>query len=179
MKEFKRSVRRSTRASRAARLRVAASIPRVTASVLLSFSFILGGARAQSVTPQASGAQDQRGIRVKQDGQKTDERANQATPADEKARAARPELVLQTGYALFGPSGLRFSPDGRLLATFSTFGGSQVKLWDAATGHELRTLAVSAGSAFFGGGGVTAVAFSRDGRLIAAGATDGSSRGGG
>ncbi|HST50919.1 MAG TPA: caspase family protein, partial [Pyrinomonadaceae bacterium] len=143
---------------------------------MLSFSFIVGGARAQSVTPQASGAQDQRGIRVKQDGQKTDERANQATPADEKARAARPELVLQTGYALFGPSGLRFSPDGRLLATFSTFGGSQVKLWDAATGHELRTLAVSAGGAFFGGGGVTAVAFSRDGRLIAAGSTDGSSR---
>src|SRR2546423_3654073 len=86
----------------------------------------------------------------------------------------RPELVLQTGYPLSGATGLTYSPDGRLLAT-TTFFSSQVKLWEVATGRELRTLAGAGGtgsSLFQMLSGVTALAFSRDGRLLAAGARD-------
>ncbi|HJR08802.1 MAG TPA: caspase family protein [Pyrinomonadaceae bacterium] len=91
----------------------------------------------------------------------------------------RPELVLQSGYAIYGASGMLFSPDARLLATW-TFNSNGVKLWETATGRELRTLALG-GTASAAGGfrlisltGVSAVAFSRDGRLLAAGGRDNS-----
>ena len=162
MQEFKRGARRSSRVRHAARLRFAASL-------LLIFSFTSGAARAQTGTPPVGG-QDQRGIGLKPDAQQ-----KPATPEEAKARGARPELVLQTGYAIIGASGMRFSPDGRLLATYSMSGG-QVKLWDVSTGRELRTLAAGAGGAYFGLGGVRSVAFSCDGRLFAAGSTDGSTK---
>ena len=91
----------------------------------------------------------------------------QATPqtAQTKAKEAKPELVLQTGYNnFFGPTRLAFSPDGRLLAT-ATFHTNTIKLWETATGRELRD---------FSAGGQNTVslapvfAFSPDNRLLAA-----------
>jgi WD40 repeat protein len=86
---------------------------------------------------------------------------------------ARPELVLQSGYAVYGASGMRFSPDARLLATW-TFNSNGVKLWETATGRELRNLSLDGGGAVSGFAGITltgvsAVAFSGDGHLVAAG----------
>ena len=71
---------------------------------------------------------------------------------------------MQTGYnTFFGATRLGFSPDGRLLAT-STFRTNTVKLWETATGRELRNLSTggqntSSFSPLF--------AFSPDNRLLA------------
>ncbi|MDT7779260.1 MAG: hypothetical protein QOC99_1772 [Acidobacteriota bacterium] len=161
MKEFEPSVRCSPQSQRAERLRVAASL-------LLLFSFLFNPARAQ--TQQTGSGQDQRGLTISSDA------GRKATPEEAKARGARPELVLQTGYPTYGATRMVFSPDGRLLAT-TTFNSSQVKLWEVATGRELRTLAASAGAASgmlsVAMTGVASVAFSHDSRLIAAGNRDG------
>jgi WD40 repeat protein/uncharacterized caspase-like protein len=83
-----------------------------------------------------------------------------------KAKEAKPELVLQTGYNNFyGATRLAFSPDGRLLAT-ATFHTNTIKLWETATGRELRNLSA-------GGQNTSSLspvfAFSPDSRLLAAG----------
>lgn len=82
-----------------------------------------------------------------------------------KAKEAKPELVLQTGYNnFFGPTRLGFSSDGRLLAT-ATFHTNTIKLWETATGRELRDLSA-------GGQNTSSLspvfAFSPDNRLLAA-----------
>src|SRR5437879_4286519 len=88
------------------------------------------------------------------------------SPTDQtKSKEARPELVLQTGYNnFFGATRLGFSPDGRLLATAS-FRTNTIKLWETATGLELRDLST-------GGQNTTSLspvfAFSPDNRLLAA-----------
>ena len=87
--------------------------------------------------------------------------------ASQQSRESKPELVLQTGYNnFFGATRLVFMPDGRLLAT-TTFRSSTVKLWETATGRKLRDLSSGAQSAM---SMAPFVAFSRDGRLIAAAA---------
>lgn len=112
---------------------------------------------------QTSPSPDQRGLGI-QGGQ--DKTSAQTQP---QAREAKPELVLQTGYNnLFGATRFVFSPDGRLLAT-TTFRSGTIKLWETATGRELRNL--STGSQ----GGMSLspyVAFSRDSRFIAGAAGD-------
>ena len=59
---------------------------------------------------------------------------------------------------------MRFSPDGRLLATASA--DHSVCLWDGATGHLVRTL-VDCDDLLY------AIAFSPDSQLLAAGSWDG------
>jgi WD40 repeat protein len=84
-----------------------------------------------------------------------------------KSKEARPELVLQTGYNnFFGATRLVFSPDGRLLAT-STFRSSTIKLWETATGRELRNLSSGGQNST---GLSTVFAFSSNGRWLAASA---------
>ena len=76
---------------------------------------------------------------------------------------ARPELVMQTGHAL-RVDGLTFSPDARLFASGSK--DNTVRLWETATGRELRKLT---GHAAW----VKAVAFSPDGNTLASASIDG------
>ncbi len=70
--------------------------------------------------------------------------------------AQRPELVVQTGHAGWIYS-VAYSPDGKLLASGSS--DQTVKLWDVATGTELRSLR---GHTY----NVESIAFSRDGTLL-------------
>ena len=85
-------------------------------------------------------------------------------------RAQKPELAVQTGHSDF-VSSVAFSPDGKTLASGSF--DSTVKLWDVATGTEMRTLQGS--SAYNSpplGGYVFSVAFSPDGLTLASGGND-------
>ena len=95
-----------------------------------------------------------------QANQQSNSQSNQTTSKEPK-----PELVLQTGYnSFYGATRLAFSPDGRLLAT-ATFHTNTIKLWEMATGRELRNLST-------GGQNTTSIspvfAFSPDSRLLAA-----------
>jgi WD40 repeat protein/uncharacterized caspase-like protein len=114
---------------------------------------------AQSPTPSP---RDKRGL-----GIDTSSSPGAAQIDQSKSKEAKPELVLQTGYNnFFGATRLVFSPDGRLLAT-STFRSGTIKLWETATGRELRNLS-SGGQNSMGLSPV--MAFSADGRLLAAAA---------
>lgn len=111
--------------------------------------------------PSATPTPDSRGIGVESAG------STDTAQAQKQSREAKPELVLQTGYNnFFGATRIAFSPDGRLLAT-STFRSSTIKLWETATGRELRNLSSGTQSAM---GTSPFVAFSRNSRLIAAAA---------
>ena len=122
-------------------------------------------------TPTPPPPQDERGL-----GLKTAAPAKPSASPQTEARGTRPELVLQTGHANFvtGLMNLAFSADGRLLAS-SSMGSNQLRLWDAARGHELRALAAHAGGAMGSVlSGVSAVALSDDNALVAAGGRDNS-----
>ena len=128
--------------------------------VLLFCASVITFAQSPSPTPT-----DKRGLGIESPGQHTN------TTTDQRAREAKPELVLQTGYNnLFGATRMVFSPDGKLLAT-GTYRTNTIKLWETATNRKLRDLS---------GGGQTsvaiapAIAFSRDSRLIAASGSDNS-----
>jgi len=123
------------------------------------------GIGVQSGTSPSPTPTDKRGVGV-QSG--TSSNNSQTGP---QLREAKPELVLQTGYNnFFGATRLVFSPDGRLLATAS-FRTSTIKLWETATGRELRNLSSGTHSAM---GMSPFIAFSRDSRLVAAAAGDNS-----
>ncbi len=114
------------------------------ATILFSaFSTIAFG---QSPTPTPT--PDNRGL-----GVQSSTSTNNVQTA-QQSRESKPELVLQTGYNnFFGATRLVFS--------------STVKLWETATGRELRDLSSGTQSAM---SMAPFVAFSRDGRLIAAAA---------
>ncbi len=106
---------------------------------------------------------DKRGLGIQPSGQTT------TTTADQRAREAKPELVLQTGYNnVWGATRLLFSPDGRLLAT-GTFRSNTIKLWETATNRKLREFSSSGQSSF---GMSPTFVFSRDSRLFAASGAD-------
>ncbi len=89
---------------------------------------------ALAQNPNPTPTPDKRGIGIQSAA------SSSKAQAEQQAREAKPELVLQTGYNnFFGATRLVFSPDGRLLAT-TTFRSSTVKLWETATGRELRDL---------------------------------------
>lgn len=119
---------------------------------------LTNSALAQSPSPES---QDKRGLGVQSSSSANNSQSNA------QSREAKPELVLQTGYSnFFGAMRLVFSPDARLLAT-GTFRSGTVKLWETATGRELRNLSSGPQSGF---SMAPYIAFSRDGRLIAASA---------
>jgi WD40 repeat protein/uncharacterized caspase-like protein len=124
-------------------------------------------ALAQKPAPSSSPGvgNQQRDLGLSDDASNKQASSNSAT-----AVAGRPELVLQTGHTLMVWK-IVFSPDGRLLAS-SGFNDGAIKLWDVEKGRQLRTLPghTGSGNAFFGG--VTAIAFSRDGRALASGGAD-------
>ena len=130
-------------------------------SIICSASLLAGLATVCLAQVPSPTPPDKRGIGVQSRGTSTTSSSNQ------QAKEAKPELVLQTGYNnFFGATRLVFSPDGRLLAT-ATFRSSTIKLWETATGRELRNLSSGRQS---GMSMSPFIAFSADGRLLAASA---------
>ncbi len=80
---------------------------------------------------------------------------------DLPAHAQTAELVVQSGHA-HAVASVAFSPDGKILASGSY--DNTIKLWDVASGKELRTL--SGHSSI-----VKMVAFSPDGHILASGSS--------
>lgn len=78
----------------------------------------------------------------------------------------KPELILQTGHAE-KIEAIAYSTDNRYFATGSS--DRTIKLWEAATGRELRALNNS-------NTGIKALAFSPDGQLLASSGNDGKLR---
>jgi len=135
------------------------------ATILLAAVSSAAFGQTPSAAPAASPA-DKRGLGIESAGTTNNSQAAQ------QSREAKPELVLQTGYNnFFGATRLVFSPDGRLLAT-ATFRSSTIKLWDTATGLELRNFSSGRQSAM---GMSPFIAFSGDSRLVAAAAGENSS----
>lgn len=138
---------------------------RVWRLVIVSFLSLSGSLTVgQTPTPTLP---DKRGLGIDANTAKT-------TQADQsKSREAKPELVLQTGYNnFFGAMRLVFSPDGRLLAT-GTFRSGTIKLWETATGRELRNISTGGQNSM---SLAPAIAFSPDGRLLAASAGNNSAK---
>jgi WD40 repeat protein/uncharacterized caspase-like protein len=118
-----------------------------------------------ALAPSALGyaQQPRRRPRATQQGTRIEEapKANTAEPAVQ--RAARPELVLQTGVSRFA-SDVAFSPDGRLLASMDFMAGS-IKLWEVSTWREL--FAINLGPRNLAASGVNSpFVFSPDGSSL-------------
>jgi WD40 repeat protein/uncharacterized caspase-like protein len=129
--------------------------------------FTAASGMAVGQTPSVTPTPDNRGLGVQKSG------ASSNSQSGSQTREAKPELVLQTGYNSFmGAMRLVFSPDERLLAT-GTFRSSTIKLWETATGRELRNLSSDTQSTMSMS---PYIAFSRDSRLVAVAAGDNSVR---
>jgi WD40 repeat protein/uncharacterized caspase-like protein len=127
--------------------------------VIALIVFISAGAPVVAAQTPTPSPQDKRGL-----GIESNPSANTQS-SQTKSKEAKPELVLQAGYSSFlGATRLVFSPDGRLLAT-ATFRSSTIKLWETATGRELRDLSTGGQGAM---GMAPVMAFSTDSRLLAA-----------
>lgn len=132
--------------------------------IVVVLLFLATVVTAQTPAPSPSPA-DKRGLGIQSAGSTT------STATDQRAREAKPELVLQTGYNnLFGATRMVFSADGKLLAT-GTYRSNTIKLWETATNRKLRDLS-SSGQATVAL--APAIAFSRDSRFIAASSSDNS-----
>jgi WD40 repeat protein/uncharacterized caspase-like protein len=124
------------------------------------FASVVTFAQTPSPTPV-----DKRGLGIQGPSSTTN------TATDQRAREAKPELVLQTGYNnIFGATRMVFSPDGKLLAT-GTYRSNTIKLWETATNRKLRDLSSSGQTTI---AIAPAIAFSRDSRFIAASGSDNS-----
>src|SRR5436190_2256246 len=128
-----------------------------TRAYLSLVAIILLAAAVLGQTPSPTPGQRDIGL---QPNQPANSQSNQG-----KVKEPKPELILQTGYnSFYGATRLGFSPDGRLLAT-ATFHTNTIKLWETATGRELRNLST-------GGANTSSLspvfAFSPDSRLLAA-----------
>lgn len=135
------------------------------AAIVFSVPLTLAPCVAQSTPPTDQKSQGDRGLGIRSDSTNA---ANDRT----RRESSRPELVLQTGYTN-GVAAITFSPDGRLLAT-KTYEASTIKIWEIASGRELRTLNYSSGAS--SSAAVTAISsrafcFSPDSRILA-GASD-------
>jgi WD40 repeat protein len=86
----------------------------------------------------------------------------EASSAHANVASIKPELVLQTGHTQT-VSSVVFGPDGQWLASGSL--DNTVKIWETATGRELRTLVGHIGP-------VKAIARSADGNWLASGGND-------
>ena len=89
-----------------------------------------------------------------------------ADTADPPGQQERPRLVVQLGHAM-GVLSVAFSADGRQVLTGSS--GNTARLWDAATGEEIRKFEGHAEA-------VSSVALSRDGRHVLTGSADKTAR---
>jgi WD40 repeat protein/uncharacterized caspase-like protein len=131
---------------------------------LIFFIFFAGATFAQTPSPSPS-PDDKRGLGIQGPSSTTN------NTADQRAREAKPELVLQTGYNnLFGATRMVFSPDGKLLAT-GTYRSNTIKLWETVTNRKLRDLSSSGQTTM---AIAPVIAFSRDSRFIAASGSDNS-----
>lgn len=92
------------------------------------------GEATQDPKPQSSPTPEERGIGVEAAASPTPSNQSSAT----QRRQAKPEIVLQAG--ITSPqTQIRFSPDGRLLASMG-MSGSTIKLWEIGSGRLLRQL---------------------------------------
>jgi WD40 repeat protein len=75
-----------------------------------------------------------------------------------------PQMIVPTGHDST-INAITFSPDGKILATGSSLYENKVKLWDVATGQELRTFVGHTHH-------IESLAFSPDGKTLASGSYD-------
>src|SRR5437879_1359890 len=89
-----------------------------------------------------------------------------ASGSDAQEKTAGPEIVAKLKGHTDAVYAVAYSPDGKLLVTASF--DNTLKLWDAATGKEIKTYGGPTGHSKQ----VISVGFSQDGSMIASGSTD-------